>query len=34
MATKEVKTNNPGVDPATGEYRVIALGETFKSVTE
>jgi Ni/Fe-hydrogenase subunit HybB-like protein len=34
MATREVKTNNPGVDPATGEFRVVALGETFKTVTE
>ncbi len=34
MATREVKTNDPGIDPATGEFRVVALGETFKSVTE
>ena len=30
MATSEVKTNNPGVDPATGEYRVIALGRDLQ----
>ena len=34
MATREVKTNDPGVDPATGEFRVVAPGETFKSVTD
>ncbi len=34
MATREVKTSNPGVDPATGEFRVVGLGETFKSVTD
>jgi molybdopterin-containing oxidoreductase family membrane subunit len=33
MATTELQTN-PGIDPATGEYRVIASGQTFKSVTE
>src|SRR5450631_3267918 len=32
MATSDLK--NPKIDPATGEYRVIAQGETFKSVTE
>ncbi len=34
MATSEVKTKNPGIDPATGEYRVVGVGETFRSVTE
>ena len=34
MATREVKTNAPGIDPATGEFRVIAQGETFRSVTD
>jgi molybdopterin-containing oxidoreductase family membrane subunit len=34
MATSEVKTNDPGLDPATGEYRVLGQGQTFKSVTE
>ena len=34
MATSEVKTNDPGVDPATGEFRVIAPGQTFRSITE
>jgi molybdopterin-containing oxidoreductase family membrane subunit len=34
MATSEVKTNDPGIDPATGEYRVIGPGHTFRSVTE
>ncbi len=34
MATKDVPVNNPMVDPVTGEYRVIAPGHTFKSVTE
>ena len=34
MATSEVKTKDPGVDPATGEFRVIGPGQTFKSVTE
>jgi len=33
MATSELK-NNPKLDPATGEYRVIAPGQTFRSVTE
>ncbi len=34
MATKDVLVNNPMIDPVTGEYRVIAPGHTFKSVTE
>ena len=34
MATSEVKTTDPGIDPATGEYRVIGPGQTFRSVTE
>ena len=34
MATREVKPNDPGIDPATGEFRVVGVGQTFKSVTE
>ena len=34
MATKEVKPPEHWIDPATGEYRVIAPGQTFRSVTE
>jgi Ni/Fe-hydrogenase subunit HybB-like protein len=34
MATKDAPVNNPMVDPVTGEYRLIAPGHTFKSVTE
>jgi molybdopterin-containing oxidoreductase family membrane subunit len=34
MATREIKTGDPGIDPATGEYRVIGRGQTFKSITE
>ncbi len=34
MATKEIKPANQWVDPATGEYRVIALGQNFRSITE
>jgi len=34
MATKDVKVNDPMVDPITGEGRVLAPGHTFKSVTE
>ena len=34
MATSEVKTGDPGIDPATGEFRVIGQGQTFRSVTE
>src|SRR5579883_2279073 len=33
MAIKE-PLNDPMLDPVTGEYRVIAPGHTFKSVTE
>jgi Ni/Fe-hydrogenase subunit HybB-like protein len=33
MATKEL-TKDPRRDPVTGEYRVIAPGETFKTVTD
>jgi Ni/Fe-hydrogenase subunit HybB-like protein len=34
MATSEIKRADPGTDPKTGEFRVVGLGETFKSVTE
>ena len=34
MVTSEVKPKLPGVDPATGEYKVIGEGQTFRSVTE
>src|SRR6202050_5626011 len=34
MATKEIKPADQWVDPATGEYRVIAPGQTFRSITE
>ena len=34
MATKDAPVNNPMIDPVTEEYRVIAPGHTFKSVTE
>jgi Ni/Fe-hydrogenase subunit HybB-like protein len=38
MATTDLKPKDPrrvaGIDPATGEYRVIAQGQTFRSVTE
>ena len=40
MATTDLKPKDPrgstrgaGIDPATGEYRVLAEGQTFKSVT-
>ena len=33
MATNEILTEDPGLDPATGEFRVIAPGFSFKSVT-
>ena len=33
MATKDFTTNDPMIDPHTGEFRVIAPGQTFKSVT-
>ena len=38
MATSDLKPKDPNyekwVDPATGEFRVIAPGQTFKSVTD
>src|SRR5271154_6610785 len=34
MATKDVKVNDPMLDPITGEVRVLAPGHTFRSVTE
>jgi molybdopterin-containing oxidoreductase family membrane subunit len=34
MATKEVKPADQWVDPATGEFRVVAPGQTFRSITE
>jgi molybdopterin-containing oxidoreductase family membrane subunit len=34
MATSEIKTSDPGIDPKTGEYRVLGPGQTFRSVTE
>jgi Ni/Fe-hydrogenase subunit HybB-like protein len=34
MATKDAPVTNPMIDPVTGEYRVIAPGHTFKSVTD
>jgi molybdopterin-containing oxidoreductase family membrane subunit len=34
MATSEVHIKDPGVDPATGEFKVIGPGQTFRSVTE
>ena len=34
MATSKVKLDERTIDPATGEYRVVAPGETFLSVTE
>ena len=34
MATSEIKPKDMTIDPATGEFRVIAPGQTFKSVTE
>ena len=34
MATSEVKVKSAGVDPKTGEYRVVGEGQTFRSVTE
>src|SRR5271165_5567477 len=33
MATKDFKTQDPMIDPLTGEFRVLAPGQTFKSVT-
>jgi molybdopterin-containing oxidoreductase family membrane subunit len=34
MATSELRPKDPGVDPATGEFRVIGQGQTFRSITE
>jgi Ni/Fe-hydrogenase subunit HybB-like protein len=37
MATRQIQPGgpaDPGVDPATGEFRVIAPSETFRSITE
>ena len=34
MATSEVKIDEQRIDPATGEYRVITPGQTFRGVTE
>src|ERR1700688_2372314 len=34
MATSEIKRGDPGIDPKTGEYRVVGVSETFRSVTE
>ena len=34
MATSEVKPADQWIDPATGEFRVIAPGESFRSITE
>ncbi|MGD0478643.1 MAG: NrfD/PsrC family molybdoenzyme membrane anchor subunit [Terracidiphilus sp.] len=34
MATKEIKPADQWVDPATGEFRVVAPGQTFRSITE
>ena len=33
MATKDIQTHDPMIDPLTGEFRVIGPGQTFKSVT-
>jgi len=33
MATSKVNIHDR-IDPATGEYRVVAPGETFRSITE
>ncbi len=33
MATRDISTKDPMIDPATGEFRVIGPGQTFKSVT-
>src|SRR3569833_2407979 len=34
MATSEIRRGDTGIDPATGEFRVVNQSETFKSVTE
>ena len=33
MATKDIQTKDPMIDPLTGEFRVLGPGQTFKSVT-
>ncbi len=33
MATKDIKPEDPRIDPKTGEFRVLAPGFTFKTVT-
>ena len=33
MATKEIKTADPMIDPLTGEFKVLGPDQTFKSVT-
>jgi molybdopterin-containing oxidoreductase family membrane subunit len=33
MATKDIKTVDPKLDPLTGEFRVLAPNQTFRSVT-
>jgi molybdopterin-containing oxidoreductase family membrane subunit len=33
MATKDVATKDPMIDPLTGEFRVLGPGQSFKSVT-
>jgi Ni/Fe-hydrogenase subunit HybB-like protein len=33
MATKDIQTKDPMLDPLTGEYKVMGPGQTFKSVT-
>jgi molybdopterin-containing oxidoreductase family membrane subunit len=33
MATRDYKIEDPKLDPLTGEYRVVGVGQTFKSVT-
>jgi len=34
MATSEITTKDPGVDPATGEFLVVGRQQTFRSITE
>ena len=33
MATRDLKVEDPKLDPLTGEFRVVGQGQTFKSVT-
>jgi len=33
MATKDIQTKDPMLDPLTGEFKVLGPGQTFKSVT-